>query len=272
MIEDFNGRVAVVTGGASGIGKAIASASKAAGMTVVIADVEQSALTATCEELGVEGTLIDVTEPTSVMSFAVHVRDRFGTCDVLFSNAGVAPTGLLRDLTLHDWNWAIDVNLRGVVHVIHEFLPMMLENKRATHIVNTASVAGLTPHFISAAYTATKYAVVAISESMRDELSGTTVGVSVLCPGLVRTNLGNDERNRPASLVNPEPGKRKAKWSVRSPVAPVVLDASVVADATLAAIRKGDFWILTDPSLVALGWSRYEELRALAFPGGSSPD
>lgn len=88
----------------------------------------------------------------------------------------------------------------------------------------------------------------------------------------IGTNLGNDERNRPASLVNSEPGKRKAKWSVRSPVAPVVLDASVVADATLAAIRKGEFWILTDPSLVALGWSRYEELRALAFPGGSSPD
>ena len=271
MIEDFNGRVAVVTGGASGIGKAIAAASKAAGMTVFITDVERIALDKTCEELAVDGKQTDVTDPGSVELLAAHVRSRFGNCDVLFNNAGVAPTGLIREQTLNDWNWAIDVNLRGVVHVIHEFLPMMLENERVTHIVNTASMSGLTPSLISAPYTATKYAVVGISEAMREELSGTRVGVSVLCPGLVRTNLANDERNRPASLAKPEPGKPRAKWLLPTQVPPVVLDASVVADMTLAAIRNGDFWILTHPELLALAWPRYEELRAIAFPDQSSP-
>lgn len=269
MIDDFSGRIAVVTGGASGIGKAIAAASKAAGMTVIIADVEQAALDATCEELRVDGVQTDVTDPLSVASLADHIRGRFGNCDVLFNNAGVAPNGLIVQQTLHDWNWVIDVNLRGVVHVIHEFLPMMLENERGTHIVNTASIAGLTS-VISAPYTATKYAVVGISEAMREELSQTTVGVSVLCPGLVRTNLAKSERNRPASLENPERGKRAAKWSLPTTVPPVVLDPSVVAEMTLAAIRNGDFWILTDPSLLALAWPRYEELRAIAFPGESS--
>jgi NAD(P)-dependent dehydrogenase (short-subunit alcohol dehydrogenase family) len=271
MIEDFTDRIAVVTGGASGIGKAIASASKAAGMTVFIADVEQAALTATCEELGIDGKLTDVTDPASVASLAAHVRDRFGNCDVLFNNAGVAPNGLIREQTLRDWNWVIDVNLRGVVHVIHEFLPMMLENKRDSHIVNTASIAGLAS-VVSAPYTATKYAVVGLSEAMREELRETTVGVSVLCPGLVRTNLVKSERNRPTSLVNPESGKRVAKWSLPTTVPPVMLNPSVVADMTLAAIRNGDFWVLTDPSLLALAWPRYEELRVIAFPEESSPD
>lgn len=265
MIEDFNGRVAVVTGGASGIGKAIAAASKDAGMTVVIADIEEAALAATCDELGVNGWRTDVTDPESVSSLATHVRTRFGTCDVLFNNAGVAGNGLITEQTLNDWNWVIDVNIRGVVHVIHEFLPMMLENTRNTHIVNTASIAGLTS-VVSAPYTATKYAVVGISESMRDELSDTTVGVSVLCPGLVRTNLVKSARNRPVAFANAEAGRRVRKWSLPTTVQPALLEPAVVADMTLAAVRNGEFWILTDPSLLALSWPRYEELRLIAFP------
>jgi NAD(P)-dependent dehydrogenase (short-subunit alcohol dehydrogenase family) len=254
----------VVTGGASGIGKALATACAAAGMRVVVADVEETALGATCEELSVEGFRTDVTDPASVAALAAFVVERFGQCDLVFNNAGVGGNGRIVEQTLNDWNWVIDVNLKGVVHVLHEFLPILLANPNGAHLVNTASIAGLAA-VVSAPYTATKYAVVGISESLRDELADTTVGVSVLCPGLVRTNIVRSERNRPETLANPDASRRSQKWSLPTATRPVVLDPSAVADMVLHAVRTGEFWILTDPSLLALAWPRYEELREIAF-------
>lgn len=263
MITDFADRVAVVTGGASGIGRALATSCRDAGMRVVIADVEDAALRETAEALGVLGVRTDVTDPGSVNALLNTVVETFGTCDLLLNNAGVSSHGRIVDQTLHDWNWVIDVNLRGVIHVLHEFLPLMLANPRPTHVVNTASIAGLGA-FASAPYTATKYAVVGISESMRHELAGKNVGVSVLCPGFVRTNLGASERNRPVHLANNETGRRAPNAGLLDAARLNFVEPEAVADAVLRAVRNGEFWIFTDLSLLARTIPRADELRAIA--------
>jgi NADP-dependent 3-hydroxy acid dehydrogenase YdfG len=264
MIPEFADRVAVVAGGASGIGKAMALTFRDLGMQVVIADVEAVALTKAAIELGVTGIQTDVTDAGSVQKLAYAVVDRFGTCDLLLNNAGVAGTGRLTDQTLHDWNWIIDVNLRGVIHVLHAFLPIMLANPQTTHIVNTSSIAGLGA-FVSAPYTATKYAVVGISESMRHELADTTVGVSVLCPGFVNTNLAASERNRPAHLSNTDTARRKPNKGLLDGTKLHVIEADQVAQSVVTAVRQNDFWIITDPSLLALTLPRADELRNIAL-------
>ena len=264
MISDFPGRVAVITGGASGIGRAMAVAFRDLGMQVVIADIEERALRATAEELGVTGIVTDVTDPASVQALADSVVEQFGTCDLLLNNAGVGGTGRLTDQTLHDWNWMIDVNLRGVIHVLHAFLPIMLANPLPTHIVNTSSIAGLGA-FVSAPYTATKYAVVGISESMRHELADTTVGVSLLCPGFVKTNLGASERNRPAHLANADTARRKPNRGLLDTVKLNFIEPETVAQSVVNAVRQNDFWIITDASLLALTLPRADELRNIVL-------
>ncbi len=264
MIAEFVERVAVVTGGASGIGKAMAVAFRDLGMRVVIADIEEAALNHTANELGVTGVHTDVTDPDSVQQLANTVVECFGTCDLLLNNAGVGGTGRLTDQTLHDWNWVIDVNLRGVIHVLHAFLPVMLANPSNTHIVNTSSIAGLGA-FVSAPYTATKYAVVGISESMRHELAGTNVGVSVLCPGFVNTNLGASERNRPEHLANADSSRRKPNRGLLDTTKLSFVEPESVAHSVVKAVLNDEFWIITHPSLLALTLPRSEELRNIAL-------
>jgi NAD(P)-dependent dehydrogenase (short-subunit alcohol dehydrogenase family) len=213
----------------------------------------------------VMGIRTDVTDPASVRFLADSVVTKFGTCDLLLNNAGVGGIGRLTDQTLHDWNWIIDVNLRGAIHVLHAFLPIMLANPRQTHIVNTASIAGLGA-FVSAPYTATKYAVVGISESMRHELAGTTVGVSVLCPGFVNTNLGASERNRPEHLANADTTRRKPNKGLLDQIKLNVVEADTIAQSVVDAILNDEFWIITDPSLLALTLPRANELRKIALP------
>ena len=142
-MDAVEGKVAVVTGGASGIGKAMAQRFQAAGMHVVIADVEQGALDATAAELGVVGVQTDVSDADSVAALAAAVVDRFGTAHVICNNAGVGGGGVIAGQTLKDWKWIIDVNLWGVVHGLHSFLPLLLANPDGGHVVNTASMAGL---------------------------------------------------------------------------------------------------------------------------------
>jgi NAD(P)-dependent dehydrogenase (short-subunit alcohol dehydrogenase family) len=248
-MQELAGRVAVVTGGASGIGKAMAVRFRDAGMHVVIADVEEGALTATADELGVVGVRTDVADAASVQALADQVVERFGTAHVLCNNAGVGGGGVISSLTLNDWKWVIDVNLWGVVHGLHSFLPLLLANDDGGHVVNTASMAGLTAWPGIGPYNASKYAVVGISETLAMELGDSPVGVSVLCPGVVNTNIFQSQRNRPESLRNPQrnPGARAANAQVTSMQG---LDPSVVADQVHDAIVERRFWILTHPELV----------------------
>jgi NAD(P)-dependent dehydrogenase (short-subunit alcohol dehydrogenase family) len=257
-------RVAVVTGGASGIGRALAAAFRDAGMQVVIADVETGPLQTTASELGVTPYRVDVARAEDMAALAAFVRERFGTCHVLCNNAGVGGGGLVKDLTLKDWKWVIDVNLWGVVHGVHEFLPMLLANPDGGHIVNTASMAGLFPLPGAAPYAATKYAVVGISETLREELAGTGVGVSVLCPGFVRTNIFASQRNRPEELRNEtrNPSARQANDDIARQYADSMMEPSRVAAHVVAAVREGRFWIITHPELLEQVRHRRDELLA----------
>jgi NAD(P)-dependent dehydrogenase (short-subunit alcohol dehydrogenase family) len=258
---DLEGRVAVITGGASGIGRAMAARFKADGMQVVIADVEEGPLAATAAELGVVGVVVDVADAESVEHLAAEVLDRFGTVNVLCNNAGVGGGGRITDLTLRDWRWVIDVNLWGVIHGLHAFLPHLTTAPGGAHVVNTASMAGLSAWPGIGPYNASKFAVVAISETLAAELSGTDVGVSVLCPGFVRTNIFTSQRNRPAHLRNDAP-KVEARATNRRLLEqqPDAMDPAAVADRVADAVRAGTFWILTHPELLDDVVARHESI------------
>jgi NAD(P)-dependent dehydrogenase (short-subunit alcohol dehydrogenase family) len=265
-MEELAGRTAVVTGGASGIGRALAAAFVREGMNVVIADVEEEPLQQAADELGALGVRTDVADADSVAALADATLERFGAVHVLCNNAGVGGGGRIRDLTLNDWKWVIDVNLWGVVHGLHSFLPHLLANADGGHVVNTASVAGLLAGPGIGPYNAAKSGVVAISETLAAELAedGSRVGVSVLCPGFVRTNIFTSQRNRPEDLRNPakKAEARTANEEIIQAMLASAIEPAVVADTVLDAIRTDRFWILTHPEFVRGVVERAERIRA----------
>lgn len=198
-MTEIAGRVAVVTGGASGIGKGIAEALIAEGATVVLADIEQTALDATAEAIGATGLRVDVTDPADVDWMRDETLARHGRVDILVSNAGVGPISRIRDLTLDDWRWMLDVNLHGVIHGIHSFLPVLEANADGGHLVHTSSMASLGPTPGVGAYTAAKCGVTGLTEVLELELreDGSNVHATVVVPGTVRTNIAHSQRNRP---------------------------------------------------------------------------
>jgi NAD(P)-dependent dehydrogenase (short-subunit alcohol dehydrogenase family) len=258
-MHELTAKVAVVTGGASGIGRAMAARFASEGMHVVIADIEQGPLDATASELGVLGIRTDVSKPESVEQLATTVIERFGAVHLLCNNAGVGGGGAIASLSLDDWRWVIDVNLWGVVHGLHFFLPHLLANPDGAHIVNTASMAGLTTWPGIGPYNATKYAVVAISETLAIELHDTSVGVSVLCPGLVNTNIFTSQRNRPDSQRNSAPNI-EARTMNEQLLREMAIDPAGVADLVAFAVQTNQFWIFTHPELLQVVEERHRRL------------
>jgi NAD(P)-dependent dehydrogenase (short-subunit alcohol dehydrogenase family) len=250
------GRVAVVTGAASGIGRALAEAFADAGSAVVVADLdgaEAEAVAAGIRASGgeAEAMAVNVADAAAVDRLAASTLERFGRVDVLCNNAGVSTFNLLRDQTLDDWRWVFDVNLWGVVHGLQSFVPIMRSQGTPGHIVNTASIAGLLSGvaFIGP-YSATKVAVVSISETLSQELAidGTPIGVSVLCPSSVDTRVMESERGRPAERGTEH--RTEMAESVRLAIrgsftGPTGLTPAAVAARTLEAVRSGRFWIIT---------------------------
>src|SRR3954471_7143742 len=215
-MQEFAGRVAVVTGGASGIGLGMARRFAGEGMKVVIGDVEKDALDAAVAELGaagaeVEGVVTDVSDAAQVQALADATMSRFGAVHVVCNNAGVGGGGLSWEMPLSTWEWVLGVNLWGVIHGVRAFTPLLMQQPEA-HIVNTASVAGLVASPFMGPYNASKHAVVAISETLHHEfaITGATARVSVLCPGWVNTGIAQSDRNRPAHLAGPEPSADEA--------------------------------------------------------------
>src|SRR5262245_46038238 len=208
-VKTFKDRIAVVTGAASGIGLALAERFAAEGMKIVMADIEATAL-ATAEAAlrrkapAVLAVEVDVARPDDVERLARETYAAFGAAHVLCNNAGVAVIGAAHEHSLADWQWVINVNLWGVIHGVRAFLPRMLAGGGEGHIVNTASMSGLTTAPFMSVYDVTKHAVVALSESMYKEfaLTGVPIGISVVCPGLIKTSIMQSARNRPPELAD----------------------------------------------------------------------
>lgn len=247
-IADWNGRVVVVTGGASGIGKGIADALAREGATAVIADRDRAALHA-ARDHGYEAVETDVTDPGSVQALADGVMARYGRVDLIVNNAGVGPRGLTSDITLEDWRWVLDVNLMGVIHGVHSFLPHLIANPSGAWIVNTASMSRYFTPPGYAPYVASKAAVEGLSLTVAAELAhaGQRVGVTVLHPGAVRTNIKDSLRNRPPSsqgaLVDFDIAQKLVDDDLW--VEPADVGAVVVR-----AIRNGDPYAYTHPNML----------------------
>jgi len=270
------GRVAVVTGAASGIGRALAEALVGSGSAVVLADLDQGEAEVVAAQLRGDGgdafaVGVDVADPASVDGLADATLDRFGRVDVLCNNAGVSTFNLIQDQTLDDWRWVFNVNLWGVVHGLMSFLPILRGQATPSHIVNTASMGGLMSgvSFIGP-YCATKTAVVSISETLRQECAayGLPIGVSVLCPSTTETRVMESERGRPGSLgterrtEDAEAMRLAIKGMMTGP------DGSTpaqVAAYTLAAIRAGQFWIIPNGGERSIVENRFTEILA-GFP------
>jgi NADP-dependent 3-hydroxy acid dehydrogenase YdfG len=257
-MQDFEGRSAVITGAASGMGLAMAECFAREGMNVVLADVEKGALreaAARIEALGASALAVptDVSDEAEMDHLGLATREAYGSVDVLCLNAGVSGgSGPAESLTTKDWKWALDVNVYGIIHGIRVFLGDM-RARDVGEIVITASVAGLTSFPGTLAYNTTKHAAVTIAESLFSELveTGSKVRVHCLCPGLVATNIHTSGRNRPKELTNegqPPPTEEQlaALASLFDSMTPNAKAPEEVAERVLAAIVEGRFWIQTD--------------------------
>ena len=280
-MKEFTGKVAVITGAASGIGRGIAEKCVGVGMKVVLADIDETALSEVETELkDMGGTALcvptDVSKRSDVESLARQAFDTFGGVHLLFNNAGVAAGGPPWEATWNDWEWVIGVNLWGVIHGVKVFTPLMLAQNTECHIINTSSGAGLVTGSFSAPYSVTKHAVVALSESLFLTLQqrNSLVKVSVLCPGTVRTNIPNVERHRPEQLKNEPVALSPEMQAGRAAFAAVNaagMPPGQVADIVFEAIRKEQFYILTHPEWIEIVQLRTSKLLAMENPENPTP-
>ena len=280
-MEQFEGKVAVVTGAASGIGKALATAFADVGMKIVLADVEAAALEVAAEELRSSGADVfavtaDVAQAADVDRIGAAAMDVFGALHVACNNAGVSGGGLSWEIDLETWRWILDVDLWGVIHGVHTFTPLIIASGGG-HIVNTASMAGLTSNPGMGPYNVAKHGVVTLSETLSVELQMThpEVGVSVLCPGWVRTRINESERNRPdlvgvEEVEETDAGLLAMKEMVNTWIAEGLQPAHV-ASLVIDAIRENRFYVLTHPEWQGMISDRIDRMLSGANPWANLP-
>ena len=270
-MESFAGVTAVVTGAASGIGRAITDQLLAAGAKVVMADVERTALDAAAAAAGEHGevlaAVVDVRDPAALDELAVRTAAHFGgPARLVFANAGISVSGATWDMTADDWDWVLGVNVLGVANTVRAFLNPLLASGESGHVCITGSVAGYTnqPGFV--AYNASKHAVTAIAETLAAELAdaGHPVGVTLLAPWFVRTNIGQAARNRPADLteVTPAGPLMQVVRERMAGMSNTVQDPATIARLALEAIAEGRFAVFTHEPSRAVVRARFEAVLA----------
>ncbi len=273
-MKTLHGRTAVITGAASGFGLEMARLAAREGMRVVMADVQPEALELSAHEIRDLGAQVlpmrvDVSKAPDVEALGAAPRERFGVPHVVFNNAGVGAGGLIWEHTVHDWEWVVGVNLMGVAHGVRVFVPMMLEAARADpayegHVVNTASMAGLLSPPNMGVYNVTKHAVVALSETLYQDLALVTdqVTASVLCPYFVPTGIHQSHRHRPAHLPAPAPTRSQliAQAMSEKAVTSGKVTAAQVAQAVFDALRERRFYVYSHPHALGSVRTRLEDV------------
>jgi len=274
-MQDLAGKVAFVTGGASGMGLAMVRAFAAAGMKVAVADIEQQALDAVAEAFAgsnaeVLTIRLDVTDRDAMEAAAVATEAAFGKVHVVCNNAGVAVGGSIETMSYADWDWVMKVNVDGVVNGVQAFVKRIIAHGEGGHIVNTASMAGHIGVPGMSVYNTSKFAVVGLSEAIRADLAPHGIGVSVLCPGVVKTKIFESGRNRPEELaaasdtagavlaadVPEEARKARIEQLLAN-----ALDPAIVADMVVEAIQSGEFYIFTHPEIKQFTDARAAEMQ-----------
>ena len=282
MMDNFKGKTAVLTGAGSGFGLECARTAVRLGMNVVLVDVQQDALDQAAQELTAQGAIVlacrvDVSDASAMEQLAVQVQQRFGAPHLVFNNAGVGSGGLIWENSVADWQWVLGVNLWGVVHGVRLFTPMMLQAAQNDpdyrgHIVNTASMAGLLTAPNMGVYNVSKHAVVALSETLYQDLQlvSQQVGASVLCPYFVPTGISQSHRNRPDDMAaqKPTPSQLMGQAMMDKAVGSGKVSAAEVAQKVFDAVRTGQFYIYSHPQALGLVAQRMQAV----VEGTNPPD
>ena len=276
-MKRFAGRVVVVTGAGSGLGRELALRFAREGMKLALADVDEAALAKTESELKAAGSATiavrcDVSNGADVEALAARTLDAFGAVHVVCNNAGIAPLGVVWENTVADWQWTLGVNLWGVIHGVRVFTPILLRQDDEGHIVNTASVAGLIAPPGMGMYNVSKHAVVALSETLHHDLAarGAKVRCSVVCPAYFPSGIAESERSRPAALSEPraksaEDLERDAR--MRRAVQSGRLSAADIASRVFEAVRDERFYVLTHPRILPAVEARMRDILEGRNPG-----
>jgi NAD(P)-dependent dehydrogenase (short-subunit alcohol dehydrogenase family) len=279
IMQDFRGKTAFITGGASGIGLGMARAFGREGMNVVVADIDAEAAKAAVQTLAAEqikahAVRIDVGERGAVREAALEAIAAFGKIHIVCNNAGVAIGGPMGTVAERDWDWIVDVNLKGVVYGFETFVPLIQSHGEGGHIVNTASIAGLISGAGSEPYSATKYAVVAMSEGWAQQLAPTNIGLSVLCPGFVRTRIADSGRTRQDRYGGVQNSRADAFAGQGSAVANSIaagIDPDIVGARVVEGVRDSNLYIFTDPRFRDIIELRFAAIRAGFDQAAASP-
>jgi NAD(P)-dependent dehydrogenase (short-subunit alcohol dehydrogenase family) len=279
-MQAFEGKVAVITGAASGLGRAFAEQGAALGMRLALADIDSHALAdtaATLRKAGAEVVAVptDVSDAGAVEALARKTLDSYGKAHLLFNNAGVGASGLAWEMSANDWAWVFGVNVMGVAHGVRVFAPIMIGQNEPAHIVNTASVAGFLAPPLMSVYNASKHAVVGLTETLYHDLRkvGAPVGCSLLSPAFAPTGIADAERARPARWRNdaaPTASQILAARELRKAVRAGRLTAADIADATFDAIRDERFYVFTHPAIVPSIRLRHEDIERQRQPSDPS--